>query len=131
MRSRDTIRLRVFRYFERYVQPDDQPRTIADVAVALGFERCQAEKAVKALLALEKISVCGGSARRGLLYCAVPGSSPPEDLRGKHKQHQTGAAWAAVRKRRSNLSRARAARQRQRAKAQVEADLPAFARWLG
>lgn len=131
MRSRDTIRLRVFRYFERHVQPDDQPRTIADVAEALVMDRRQAELAIRALAKANSVCVSGGSARSGLFYCFVPGAKPPVDRRGKQKNPKRGAAWAAVRKRQRNLDRAREALRRKRTIAKIEAELPAFARWLG
>lgn len=130
MRTRDTLRLRVFRYFEKHVQPDDQPRSIADVASVMCVERERAREALRFLQASNRISVVGGNARRGLLYCAVPGATAPIDRRGKHKQHKTGPAWAAARKRQRNLTRARAARQLKRTKEKLNADLPAFARWF-
>ncbi len=130
MRTRDTLRLRVFRYFEKHVQPDDQPRSLCDVADVLGLDRRQVEIAVSGLVKLKCVAVCGGTARTGLLYCAVPGATAPIDRRGKHKQHKTGPAWAAARKRQRNLARARAARQLKRTKEKLNADLPAFARWF-
>ena len=126
MRRDRTILLTVYKAFHAAAF---RPWTASDIAGAVALDVDQVRAAVKRLLlAPASLVKVGGNAKSGLLYQFVEGSPPPEDHRGKHKQHVRRREWAESRKQRQNLSRARMAKAVKARKARIEADLPKWAR---
>ncbi len=84
------------------------PWSAQAIANATGIDLDQVRGAIKRLLDAESIVLKGGDRASGFLYQYAAGAKIPADMAGKHGKHPTGAAWAAVRKRRANLVKARA-----------------------
>jgi len=102
MTKTDDLRRRVFNYFVQCTRR--QMRGAADASMFLGIDLAQVRPVVAWLLKQGKIKLEGGNQKSGFLYRIIPGATPPQG-RGAHQQHKNGPAWAAVRKRRQNLSR--------------------------
>lgn len=126
MRRDRTILLTVYKAFHAAAY---RPWTASDIAGAVALDVDQVRAAVKRLLRPPAcLAMVGGNRKMGLLYQFVEGSPPPEDYRGKHKEHVRRREWAESRKQRQNLSRARMAKAVKARQARIEADLPKWAR---